>query len=274
VSEDILAQIDQAVTEYENCPCGREMPEDCPSDYWCSEACQTAWTAHQHDPARYPHPRRIREQHAAEVQVARTRAAEPPAPARSPAVRRPPEPATPLSGLAGWRESDQAIAEMCAYRRWCPRCQVKQPWVIVDDPDAYIEPRPYSVLEYRPQIQECQACPHRWLGRPLVGRVEMYDGPAFRNLIRLRLSDGYRSADRLIPKANLELWRDPPRILEMEWEHLEAMVCDGVTDRQRQEGIARHLTGRHRRGGWDWRALMARVPIISDPNRIRPTDTQ
>lgn len=265
MSDDILDQIDQVVTEHENCPCGRQLPEDCPSFYWCSEACQIAWTAHQHEPAASPHPREIRELQdqiradGAAFRAACERSAAERNAARRPA-RRAAEPPTPLSGLDGWAAADQPTAEVCAYLRWCPNCQAKKAWTTVDDTDDFTEPRTYILLENRTLVQECRGCNRRWSGRPLIGEVEQYHGQGFRDLIRLRLRDGYRSATRLIPKRNLQLWREPALMLALEWEHLEETVCDGVTDRYRQERIA----GRTRRGpAWDWHGhLMPHVPIL------------
>jgi hypothetical protein len=260
VSDDILNQIDQAVDEHERCPCGRELADDGRSFYWCSEACQYAWTAHQQNPQACPHPREIRaRQDQIRADGAASRAARIPV-----AVRVPPEPGTPMSGLGGWRPAGEVTAQVCAYRRWCPTCQAKQSWVVMDDTDDTSEPRSYSLLESRPLVQECHGCHRRWPGRPLIGEVEEYDGrppglPA--DLIRLRLRDGHRSATRLIPKFNLELWREPALILALEWEALEELLCDGVTDRHRQEY---HLAHRSRtRSTWDWRGnMMPHVPIL------------
>jgi hypothetical protein len=261
VSGDILDAIDQVVAEYEACPCGRELPADCPSFYWCSEACQFAWNLHESEPDRFPHPRVIRER--AENVPAQQPAAHPHMPVVRPAApRRPAEPATPVSGVLAWAPADDETAAVCAYTRWCPQCEAKRPPVTGADVGATSEPIGYALLEDRPLVQECSECRTRWTGRPLVGVVEEYHGPAFRDLIRLRLTDGFRSATRLISRRTIELWRAPAACLELEWEHLEEMLCDGVSDRRRQESQAGYR--RARALAWDWRAF----PIISDPRAI------
>lgn len=248
---NILDAIDQVVAEYEACPCGRDLPADCPSFYWCSEVCQFAWNLHHSEPDRFPHPRVVRERAEQALTEARTRpttrVAVPPA-----VPRRPPETATPVSGMLMWAPADDETAAVCAYTRWCPRCEAKRQPVAVPDPAAFAEPASYALLEDRPLVQECPECHARWSGRPLVGVVEEYHGPGFRDLIRLRLSDGFRSATRLMPRRNLTLWRSPAACLELEWEHLEEMLCDGVSDRRRQQNVENF---RRSRGlSWDWRA--------------------
>jgi hypothetical protein len=54
------------------CVCGQPLPEQGPSDWACSEPCQTARLHHQTNPE-YPHPREIRE--AAEARLAQIKAA-------------------------------------------------------------------------------------------------------------------------------------------------------------------------------------------------------
>jgi hypothetical protein len=276
VSGDILDAIDQAVAEHESCPCGREIPAGCPSWYWCTEACQLAWNLHQHDPAKHPHPRDIRERMEQALTDARTRAAtRTPAPVREPALptrrgallnQRASEALTPVNGMVGWAPVDLPTAAVCAYQRWCPQCQEKRPPLTEADRAATGEPASYGLLEDRPLMQTCPDCGHRWSGRPLVGTVEQYDGPGFRNgLVRLRLTDGFRSATRMFPRRNLELWRAPETCLALEWEHLEEQLCDGVSDRRRQESNER---ARRTRGlPWDWR-----VSILAGMNTVRPND--
>lgn len=268
MSADILAAIDQAVAEHESCPCGRELPADCPSFYWCGEACQIAWNLHQYDPGGHPHPRDIRarqDQIRADGAASRAVQAEgpaSPAPARPSLPARPAEQFTPVSGLNGWSLADTEMAAVCAYERWCSRCEAKRPPVTGADRDACADPAAYGLLDSRPLVQECPECRTRWPGRPLVGVVEQYHGPgpSFRDLFRLRLTDGFRSATRLIPRRNLELWRSPAACLALEWEHLEEMLCDGVTDRQRQQSHVRNRFSRHT--PWDW------FPVVNQPNNI------
>lgn len=275
MSGDILEQIDQAVAEHEKCPCGRDLPENCPSFYWCGEACQVAWNLHQFDPVAHPHPSEIRERQdqiradgAAASAARRAIAAE--SDRRRAGDR---DPQTPLTGVVMWQPADPETAAVCAYTRWCPDCNCKQPpelWQV--DPEN-TEPGTFTVIGDRAEMQACAFCTYRWPGRPLVGLVEAYHGPAFRDLIRLRLTDGYRSATRMLPKRNLTLWREPALCLALEWEHLEEALCDGVTDRMRQDYIG---AGRIRPGRrWDWRGrlMAAAMPVINRPeNIVRPTD--
>lgn len=44
----------------QQCVCGQPITERSPSDWACSEPCQSAWQMHSNDPT-YPHPREIRE---------------------------------------------------------------------------------------------------------------------------------------------------------------------------------------------------------------------
>ncbi len=265
---DILAAIDQAVAEHEQCPCGRDLPEDCPSSFWCSEACQISWTRNQQDPAAHSHPRDIRAQQdqiRADAIAARAavRAREQQDPGR-PVPRPPGGPHTPVTGLAGWVAADPATAAVCQYLRWCPTCDRKRETVLRPDVAATAEPAPYSILESRPDVQECGHCRYAWPGRPLVGVVEQY-----RDLIRLRMTDGFRSAQHALTRLQLERWRAPAVCLELEWERLEEALCDGVTDRRRQENRDGRLS---RRGqSWNW---MAFPVIVNDPRAIiRATDT-
>ncbi len=276
MSGDILEQIDQAVAEHEKCPCGRDLPENCPSFYWCSEACQVAWNLHQYDPAAHPHPTEIRERQdqirsdgAAAASARRAALAH----AARPVRERERELTTPVSGVVMWQPADSETAAVCAYTRWCPHCNRKQaPAMCAVDPER-TEPGTYTMLDTgRAEIQVCGFCAYQWPGRPLIGVVEAYHGPAFRDLIRLRLTDEYRSATRMLPKRNLTLWREPALCLALEWEHLEEALCDGVTDRMRQDYIG---AGRIRPGRrWDWRGrLMAAMPVINRPESlVRPTD--
>lgn len=254
-SPDILAAIDQVVAAHESCPCGRELPADCPSFYWCTEACQVAWNLHQYEPATHPHPRELRERMEQALTDASTgtalRRPAPYVPVRPSLSSRPAEPATPVSGVLAWMLADEETAAVCAYTRWCEPCATKRQPVTAADADVTAGPAPHDLLEDRPLVQECPECHTRWPGRPLVGVVEEYHGPAFRDLLRLRLTDGFRSATRMMPRRNLTLWRAPAACLELEWEHLEEMLCDGVSDRRRQQAVE---TFRRARGlAWDWR---------------------
>jgi hypothetical protein len=250
---DILDAIDQAVAEHESCPCGREIPERCASWYWCSEACQLAWNRHQYDPIAHPHPRDLRarlEEIAREGPYARLareraqmRACLGPPPTPTAGI----DPATPMSGMFGWQPVDAETAAICAYARWCPRCQVKHP-PVTRDQDATSEPAAHRLLDNRPLIQQCPACQTVWTGRPLIGLVEQLSTGG--NLIRLRLTDGFRSTPRAFSRTRLQTWRAPATCLNLMWERLEENLCDGVTDRQRQESNARY---RRTRGlSWDW----------------------
>ncbi len=271
MTDDILAAIDQAVAEHESCPCGRPITAGCPSWYWCSETCQIAWTRHQRDPDIHLHPREIRERQEQRVlegpyaRLARERCAG--------LVVEAPEPATPVAGTPGWQPADAPTAAVCAYTRWCPCCRSKQTPVVVDDRDAPAEPAGYLLLHDRPTGQQCSVCASVWPGRPLVGLVEQLDRGVILGrqaiAVRLRLSDGFRSASRTFSRRQLEIWRAPALCVALEWEHLEEMLCDGVTDRQRQESTARYR--RARSLPWDWRAAAR----ISRPDGlVRVTDAR
>lgn len=250
MSQDILAAIDQVVAEHEGCPCGRPIPDGCASWYWCSEACQHAWNLHEYDPTAHLHPRDIRErqeQRAAEGPYALL--------ARETGARRqlirPPaaDPPTPVSSLPGWVRADPETAAACAYTRWCGHCQGKNVPVTCIDLDGVAEPG-HAVLAERPTSQECSGCHNAWSGRPLVGLVEQHVAEG-RDLVRFRLTDGFRSATWTFPRRNLRMWRQPAVCIDLEWERLEELLCDGVTDRQRQEANARYR--RARLLSWDWR---------------------
>ncbi len=72
--------------------------------------------------------------------------------------------------------------------------------------------------------QECGGCDYRWPGRPLVGVIETRGEPW--PGIRLRLTDGVRSAAHAVSERELHLMsteavRPVPDILAAHWIRLE-----------------------------------------------------
>jgi hypothetical protein len=219
------------------CVCGRDLPQDCPSSWACTEMCQAAWLHHHANPD-YPHPRQIREAAEARAAFARPRTA----------VRvQVPEGVAPGTEIcvdgqsyvrvgAHWRPAGMwgpapgDVAEPVAYQRWCPVCRCRRP----------------SRLDGDRQV--CGQCGHVWAGRPLVGTVETRGQPW--PALRLRLSDGQRSIVHAFTEAEVLHMTGPLMLdrLRAAWLRMERRLCGGFADvdepderqrRQQQLALAR-----------------------------------
>lgn len=235
------------------CVCGRDIPEASPSDWACGELCQSAWLMHQADPD-YPHPRQIREGAEARAAAIRRDQGSPFGPVRAAdsGVVVPQGTEIDVDGTrfvrvgTGWQQTGPwtllrgELADALEYRRWCPHCQVR---------------RGYRLVEFGPdrtwQGQTCAECRHVWPGRALFGLVESRGEPW--PAIRLRLTDGVRSTTHTVPAATLEritataaAWSArPAEVLAAFWIKLERGLSD--------TGRADQDTGRRtRRMLWDW----------------------
>lgn len=240
------------------CVCGRDIPADSPSDWACSEPCQSAWLHHQANPE-YPHPREIREN--AEARAAAGRLARPPFPGR-------PDPAPIADGtevntdhglfvrvgnswqpagawipLAGRAELTAAVA----YQRWCPQCRARR--------DSQIEANMAGPAEGRrwdfQQQQTCLTCEHVWAGRPLVGVIETRGEPW--PALRLRLTDGYRSVSLTL--SDRHLTQPDDQVLNRQhpvwWQRLERQLGGGICDADEPSIGQLERAGRARRRQWD-----------------------
>lgn len=246
-----------AAPELGHCVCGRTLPPGCPSDWACSEVCQSAWFHHQTDPE-YPHPREIREK--VEQRLALPRAA--------PARVSVPDCGPQRGGLIAegttidvdgqsyvradgcWRPAGmwepltgEGLAREACYQRWCPHCRLRRP-------SCYR----LEVLAAGPEEwQECAECGHTWAGRSLYGWVETRGAPW--PGVRLRLSDGQRSAmiafgdDALRAHATDQVLVDRMR---RGWLRLERQLGGGYADID-EPGPAQ-LRRQARRRGVEWRA--------------------
>ncbi len=241
------------------CVCGRDLPAGCPSDWACSELCQSAWIHHQANPE-YPHPRQIRE--AIEARAARARAAAQqirdecagPAPViRSgtevdtddgPYVRvgshwRPAGLWTPLP------DGESDLVSSVAYRRWCPQCRLRRDARTVPAPGL-----PGSGHRWASQQQKCVACDHVWPGLPLVGIIESRGEPW--PALRLRLTDGNRSAtitfsERQVQRAGEMMVNRMRR----NWLRLERQLGGGYADADEPSPTQLARAARRRRRVWD-----------------------
>lgn len=245
---DIISAIDEIVAEHERCPCGRDLPADCPSFYWCSETCQTLWIQHQHDPTS-PHPAAVRE--AREERAARAGLG--PAP-------RPPAPGRAADGeerMRLWGSWDPLLDEQLdgelRYRRWCPSCEDRT----VPDPRRAVRPRdipalfraadPPSTGELEP-AQACSQCAHVWDGPPLSATIEVRTEPF--HALRLALSDGRRSAFQLIQPQVMQ--RGPAPLVALHaWVQLETELLGAPTHAPARTPV--------RRSAWDWMSR-GRIP--------------
>lgn len=223
------------------CVCGKELPEQPLSDWACSEPCQSAWMQHHADPG-YPHPRDIRD-------AAARRAA---------GLRRPRPPVAVEQAIAEGTEIDvdghafvrvgihwqpagmwhvfrDGIADIGAYRRWCPRCQQRVDSLIYPATDR----------------QECASCGHQWPGRPLLGQFERRDGPW--PGVRIRLFDGQRSAVFAFFEEALAAFPDTAVDVDRLgrwWLRLERQLCGGYADADEPDDRQRLRQERRLRRDW------------------------
>lgn len=251
------------------CVCGRDIPAVSPSDWACSEPCQTAWLHHQANPE-YPHPREIRA--AAEERLAQARRNPPPFPGRPPGAGGTLPPiadGTEVNtdhGLfvrvgSSWRPAgmwtpmrgrDDLVREV-AYQRWCPQCQARRDSRIETAPDPQIVD-PDDAAEARRwdfQQQTCTTCGHVWQGRPLVGVIESRGEPW--PALRLRLTDGYRSAATTFGErdtVNVDSTRLTER-LRRSWLRLERQLGGGLADEDTPTPSESIRASRVRRRQWD-----------------------
>lgn len=240
------------------CVCGRDLPKESPSDWACSEPCQSAWLHHQADPG-YPHPREIREQ--AEARAAGrmgTGVAAPAVPAGAAGARYarggliPPGTEIDVDGRpfvrvgahwqpAGmWTPLRSELADAVAYQRWCPRCRRRHVPVDVSGP-------PGSDLE---RAQVCPSCDHAWQGPPLVGMVETRGEPW--PSIRMRLTDGNRSTTVTFSEQEIETaGGEMAERMRRCWIRMERRLGGGFADAD--EPSDQQVQRAARRRSWrDW----------------------
>ena len=252
------------------CVCGRDMPPESPSDWACSEPCQSAWLHHQANP-QYPHPREIREN--AEARAAAGRLNAPPFPGRAagggaclppiadgtevhtdtgPYVRvgNAWQPAGMWTPAAGNPDLVRAVA----YQRWCPQCRTRRDSQIVVNRDA-----PADGERWDFQTQTCTTCGHVWRGRPLVGVIESRGEPW--PALRLRLSDGYRSVATTFPEPAPEVVGAGGLVerLQRTWPRLERQMGGGFCDADQPTRSQLVRADRARRRQWD---------VTADPGQV------
>lgn len=231
------------------CVCDRPIPAGWPSDWACSEVCQAAWWAWQSNPD-YPHPREIRAQVVA-------RLGRPPAPTPAQGcIEGPPAPDGTQIDVDGtgyvrvgsfwqqtgpWSPLQDELGAALEYMRWCPRCEHRRRYSLhhSDTPGA------------PPGWQQCDDCAYQWPGRPLIGLVETRGSPW--PGIRMRLTDGYRSATHTVSHRELGLLtttaaRPAGQILAAHWIRMERDLSAGPTTGSLALDVQRG------RRIWDWRA--------------------
>lgn len=245
------------------CVCGRDIPAHSPSDWACSEPCQTAWLHHQANPE-YPHPREIRE--AAEARIAANRLNPPPFPGRpagAGGVLPPIADGTEVDTDHGlyvrvghaWRPAGmwtpatqyQELTRAVAYQRWCPRCRGRRDSRIDINPDRPAE----RGQRWEHQRQVCVTCEHAWQGRPLVGVIEARGEPW--PALRLRLTDGFRSATTTFAEREISgavAGRLTER-LRRTWPRLERQLGGGYCDADEPTSAQQAHADRVRRRQWD-----------------------
>lgn len=248
------------------CVCGRDIPDVSPSDWACSEPCQTAWLHHQANP-QYPHPREIRA--AAEQRLAEQRRNPPPFPGRpGGGGPLPPIPdGTEVNTDHGpyvrvrnmWHPAGMwlllsrhdELTDQVAYRRWCPHCQARRDSRIDVNPDPRNVDPATETDRWEFQQQTCTTCGHTWQGRPLVGVIESRGEPW--PALRLRLTDGYRSAATTFGErdiANVDSARLTER-LRRSWLRLERQLGGGLADADTPTPSESVRASRVRRRQWD-----------------------
>lgn len=227
------------------CVCGRRLSSSGPSDWACSEPCQSAWFQHQADPD-YPHPREIR----ARVMLRPPTPAPFPGPPPARELRVPDGTCIDVDGQpyvrvgshwqpAGMWETFDQVASPARYERWCPQCARRVPSSIAGD-----ETRVETLR------QTCQVCGHEWSGRTLTGQIEYREAPW--PGMRLRLSDGQRSVMTAFSAQELTTIADPgwDRIANA-WLRMERQLCGGYADidqpddRQQRRRARRLITDWH-----------------------------
>lgn len=233
------------------CVCGREIPAGWLSDWACSEVCQSAWQAWQADPG-YPHPREIR----ARADARQHHSA--PEPGQGCIEGPPPEDGTQIDvdgtgfvrvgsfwqQTGPWSPLQDELGAALEYMRWCPQCRHRRRYSLHHS-DTPGTPEGW---------QQCDDCAYQWPGRPLVGLVETRGDPW--PGIRMRITDGYRSATHTVTHRELALLstaaaRPAGQILAAHWIRLERDLSDqGRNDQDQADNPGRHRPGRRK---WDWR---------------------
>jgi hypothetical protein len=232
------------------CVCGQHIPTESPSDWACSEQCQSAWLHHQADP-QYPHPREIRQ--AAEARLAQAKAdlqRQLAPPRRVPdGVRVTDDDGGTYVRVGGawmpvgmWGQITPGhayyqLAAPCWYRRWCPTCRGRRQAQVHTDGDTV-------------RVQVCDTCGHRWDGRPLHGIIETRGEPW--PALRLRLTDGYRSAawscsEQEIHRSGTAM----PERMARAWLRLERQLGGGYCDADQPNQAQRARAERRRHRDWD-----------------------
>lgn len=249
------------------CVCGRDIPKHSPSDWACSEPCQTAWLHHHANPE-YPHPREIRE--AAEQRLAEQRRNPPPFPGRPAGgggVLPPIAEGTEVNTDHGlfvrvghaWRPAGmwtpatghRELTEEVAYQRWCPRCRGRRPSRIEASADVDLVSDFAESSRWEHQQQECVSCGHVWQGRPLIGVIESRGEPW--PALRLRLTDGHRSATTTFAEREITAavaGRLAER-LRRTWPRLERQLGGGYCDADEPTSAQQARAQRARRRQWD-----------------------
>lgn len=233
------------------CVCGHDIPPESPSDWVCGELCQAAWMMWRANPD-YPHPREIR----AAAERAVVQRSTPTAPAQGGLIRGPVtvEQGTEIdvdgTGFvrigACWQQTgpwsvlDNDLADALEYQRWCPRCRQRRPSEFHES----------LSLNAPPGWQQCTTCGYQWPGRPLAGVIETRGDPW--PGIRLRLTDGFRSATHTVSEESLNDPRGRPvaEVLARHWIRLERDLSGGYAD---QDPAPRRARARGQARMWDWR---------------------
>lgn len=249
------------------CVCGRAIPESSPSDWACDQDCQSAWLMHQANPD-YPHPRLIRAGADARARSASLTAgeellasAEPPAPVAEGTQIDVDGTGFVRVGVhwqqtGPWSPLRSDLATALEYLRWCPSCRQRRRHELHQ-----------STTPGAPEgWQQCADCAYQWPGRPLVGVIETRGEPW--PGIRMRLTDGYRSATHSLSEADLV--RMPANASSVEtlagfWVRLERDLSNvGRNDQDQAEGRPARRSRRGRPLRWDW------VPHLDpDTGRMR-----
>lgn len=226
------------------CVCGRRLPDGSPSDWACSEVCQSAWLHHNADPD-YPHPRDIRA--AAEQRAAQNRRLSPAGPTSATIAD-----GTEIGAAcnpyvrvgACWQPAGMWTPQgvTSTYRRWCPQCRTRTETLLLIGPPGDRD------------RQRCDQCEQVWPGRPLVGVVETRSDPW--PALRLRLSDGHLSVSAAFSmEESAQIFGDHPTMADRVgrcWLRLERQLCGGYADQDQPDQRQQQRQARRLARVWRW----------------------